>query len=173
MVFLFEQHHQAWAKDLHELFLEMLESVRALKARDAPPTQGQYRRWQKQYRRILRAGRKANPLTPQQRAMKRGKQSKAQNLLDRLEGYEEAILAFLWALELPFTNAFAERFVRTIKASCLERMIFFGESALRRAVSEFSLHYHTERVSGGMKVGQRWRFEIPFSSAGFSSRASL
>jgi hypothetical protein len=115
LVFLFEQHHQAWAKDLHDLFLEMLQSVRALKARDAPSTQRQYRHWQKQYRSILRAGRKANPLTPQQRDRKRRKQSKAQNLLDRLEGYEEAILAFLWALELPFTNNEAERAFRMMK----------------------------------------------------------
>ena len=115
LVFLFEQHHQAWAKDLHDLFLEMLQSVRALKARDAPSTPRQYRRWQKQYRSILRAGRRANPLTPQQRAMKRRKQSKAQNLLDRLEGYEDAILAFLWALELPFTNNEAERAFRMMK----------------------------------------------------------
>ncbi len=50
----------------------------------------------------------------------------------------------------PNLNAFAERFVRTIKASCLERMIFFGESALRRAVSEFALHYHTERNHQGL-----------------------
>src|SRR5206468_7218605 len=56
LVFLFEEHQQAWAKELHDLFLAMLQSVRDLKARDAPPTQKQFRRWQRQYRKILRAG---------------------------------------------------------------------------------------------------------------------
>jgi len=51
----------------------------------------------------------------------------------------------------PNLNAFAERFVRSIKESCVERMIFFGESALRRAVSEFALHYHTERNHQGLE----------------------
>jgi len=115
LVFLFEQHHQAWADDLRVLFLEMLQSVRDLKARDAPPTERQYRCWQKKYRKILRAGRRANPLSPQQRTMKRCKQSKAQNLLDRLEAYEDAILAFLWAFEVPFTNNEAERAFRMMK----------------------------------------------------------
>jgi transposase len=107
LVFLFEQHQQAWAKELHDLFLAMLKSVKALKARDGPPTRRQYLRWHKQYRKILRAG--------QQRAAKRLKQSKAQNLLDRLEGYDDAILAFLWELDLPFTNNQAERDFRMMK----------------------------------------------------------
>jgi putative transposase len=34
----------------------------------------------------------------------------------------------------PNLNAYAERFVRSIKESCLERMIFFGEESLRRAI---------------------------------------
>ena len=114
-VFLFEQHQQAWAKNLHDLFLAMLKSVSALKARDGLPTKRQFRRWQKQYRKILRAGRRANPITPQQRARKRLKQSKAQNLLDRLEEYDDHILAFLWELDLPFTNNEAERAFRMIK----------------------------------------------------------
>jgi transposase InsO family protein len=42
-------------------------------------------------------------------------------------------------------NAFAERFVRTIKEGCLDRMILFGEYALRNAVREFVAHYHLER----------------------------
>ena len=64
---------------------------------------------------LLRAGRRANPRTPQQRASKRLKQSKAQNLLDRLEGYEDGILAFLRELDLPFTNNEAERALRMMK----------------------------------------------------------
>jgi transposase InsO family protein len=41
----------------------------------------------------------------------------------------------------PNLNAYAERFVRSIKESCLNQMIFFGESSLRKAVQEFVLHY--------------------------------
>ena len=50
----------------------------------------------------------------------------------------------------PNLNAYAERFVRTIKESCLERMIFFGEYALRNAVFEFVAHYHAERNHQGL-----------------------
>ena len=61
------------------------------------------------------AGRRANPLTPEQRARKRLKQTKAQNLLERLMGYEDGILAFLWEPDLPFTNNEAERAFRMMK----------------------------------------------------------
>jgi putative transposase len=49
-----------------------------------------------------------------------------------------------------YANAYAERFVRTIKESCLERMIVFGETSLRRAVGEFITHYHIERNHQGL-----------------------
>jgi transposase InsO family protein len=45
----------------------------------------------------------------------------------------------------PNLNAFAERFVRSIKEECLDRMIFFGETTLRHALGEFVVHYHVER----------------------------
>jgi transposase InsO family protein len=47
-------------------------------------------------------------------------------------------------------NAYAERFVRTIKENCLEQMILFGEGALRNAVREFVAHYHFERNHQGL-----------------------
>jgi len=50
----------------------------------------------------------------------------------------------------PNLNAYAERFVRSIKASCLERLILFGESSLRTAVQNFVIHYHRERNHQGL-----------------------
>jgi transposase InsO family protein len=50
----------------------------------------------------------------------------------------------------PNLNAFAERFVRSIKESCLNRMILVGEGSLRRAVREFVAHYHDERNHQGL-----------------------
>jgi len=38
----------------------------------------------------------------------------------------------------PNLNAYAERFVRTIKESCLDQMILFGKLSLRQANSEFA-----------------------------------
>jgi transposase InsO family protein len=50
----------------------------------------------------------------------------------------------------PNLNAHAERFVRTIKEFCLERMILFGEGSLRKAIREFIVHYHYERNHQGL-----------------------
>jgi hypothetical protein len=50
----------------------------------------------------------------------------------------------------PNLNAYAERFVFSIKSECLERMIFFEESSLRRAVAEFVRHYHGEHNHQGL-----------------------
>ena len=49
----------------------------------------------------------------------------------------------------PNLNAYAERFVRSIKEECLNRMIFIGQASLRRAVAEFMEHYHEERNHQG------------------------
>jgi putative transposase len=45
----------------------------------------------------------------------------------------------------PNLNANVERFVRSIKESRLERLIFFGEAWLRAAIQNFVAHYHRER----------------------------
>jgi putative transposase len=45
----------------------------------------------------------------------------------------------------PNCNVFTERFVRSIKDECLDRMILFGEASLRRAHRAYDIHYHAER----------------------------
>ncbi len=50
----------------------------------------------------------------------------------------------------PNLNAHAERFVRTIKEDCLDRMLFFREDMLRRTIWEFVTHYDEERNHQGL-----------------------
>jgi hypothetical protein len=49
----------------------------------------------------------------------------------------------------PNLNAFAERWVRSVKEECLSRLIFFGEQSLRRALTEYIDHFHRERNHQG------------------------
>jgi transposase InsO family protein len=51
----------------------------------------------------------------------------------------------------PNLNAFAERFVLSIRSECLDRIVPLGERHLRRAVSEFVAHYHRERNHQGVE----------------------
>ena len=53
----------------------------------------------------------------------------------------------------PNLNAYAERWVRSVKEECLSKVILFGERSLRRAMSEYVEHYHAERNHQG--EGQR------------------
>jgi hypothetical protein len=48
------------------------------------------------------------------------------------------------------SNAHLERFLRSLKDECLDRMIFFGESSLRRATAELLSHDHGERNHQGL-----------------------
>ena len=41
----------------------------------------------------------------------------------------------------PNLNAFAERWVRSVKEECLSRLILFGEASLRRALNEYVAHF--------------------------------
>lgn len=50
----------------------------------------------------------------------------------------------------PNLNAFAERFVRSVKSECLDHLILFGDRMLRRVLREFFAHYHAERHHQGL-----------------------
>ena len=64
-------------------------------------------------------------------------------------------MKFLSAVKLPARspnlNAYAERFVRSIKSECLSQIIPLGEQHLRHAVKEYAEHYHVERNHQGLE----------------------
>jgi putative transposase len=49
----------------------------------------------------------------------------------------------------PNLNAYAERWVRSVKEECLSKVILFGERSLRRALSNYVDHFHAERNHQG------------------------
>src|SRR3984893_9886318 len=49
----------------------------------------------------------------------------------------------------PNLNAYAERWVRSVKEECLAKVILFGERSLRRALSNYVDHFHAERNHQG------------------------
>lgn len=98
----------------------------------------------------------------------------ARNLTDRAEGFlrdsqflivdrdtkftqqfrrildDAGIAVITTAFQAPNMNAFAERFVQSVKRECLDQLILFGTDHLRRALSEFASHYHRERPHQGL-----------------------
>ena len=50
----------------------------------------------------------------------------------------------------PNLNAYAERWVRSVKDEALSRLILFGERSLRHALKAYVTHFHHERPHQGM-----------------------
>ena len=74
---------------------------------------------------------------------------------------DEGIESVKIAPATPNMNAYIERFMRSIKEDCLNRMIFFGQDSLRKAVTEYLIHYHEERNHQGLDNQLIIRFEKP------------
>ena len=54
----------------------------------------------------------------------------------------------------PNLNAFAERFVLSIKSECLNRLIIVGEKHLRWVIGQYMEHYHLERPHQGVGINR-------------------
>ncbi len=55
----------------------------------------------------------------------------------------------------PNRNIFIERFIRSIKEECLDRVIPLGEAHLRELIREYIAHYHGERPHQGLSRSVR------------------
>jgi len=120
LIFLHEEHHQAWADELATLLVtakDLADAARAAgQTRVDPVTRAVITA---HYDHLLWQGWVANPWTapPADRPRRRGRppQTRAQNLLDRLRAHRASVLAFLDDLRVPFDNNQAERDLRMLK----------------------------------------------------------
>lgn len=117
LTFLAEEQGLSWAADLKTLLLDMKEATdEARKLGRAALHPLEVEDWQAQFVALVAQADATTP-TAQAPPGKKGrvKQSAARNLLDRLIEDQEAVLAFLHRLVVPFDNNQAERDVRMVK----------------------------------------------------------
>lgn len=104
--FQWEEHGEAWAEELSQFLLQQKKE----RAERGLPSAWKFKKIRAEYHAILAKGRHKHP-----RRLTRAAQSKAGNLLDRLEDYDLGVLAFLIDPVVPFTNNQAEQDIRMIK----------------------------------------------------------
>lgn len=118
LLFLEETTQQAWARTMQHLLLALKRLTDQAKARGQMGLSSALReKAVRRYRQVLHQGEQANPPARETQAKRRGrrKQSPARNLLDRLTKHEDAVLAFVHDLRVPFDNSQAERDIRMLK----------------------------------------------------------
>lgn len=123
LLFLLEKHQLEWAGEMIRLLVTMNRSVNRAKNRDQrslPPKLLQL--FTQRYDALVKRGmdheiqlQLLNPPSPKPKRRGRSKQSKAKNLLDRLESYKTETLRFMTDFRVPFDNNQAERDIRMCK----------------------------------------------------------
>jgi putative transposase len=68
-------------------------------------------------------------------------------------------------IRAPRANAYAERFVRTVRAECLDHMLILGRKHLERVLRAYVTHYNKERPHRGLSLS------MPDESSGDRTRA--
>lgn len=116
---ILEQDKQEWPREMIELLLEIKKAVEQAKVSGKSHlTSIQIEDFLQRYGQIIEKGLAENPPPdPGDKPGKRGKkkQSKAKNLLDRLDEHRREVLAFMYDFRIPFDNNQAERDIRMTK----------------------------------------------------------
>jgi transposase len=123
LIYLVEREGQEWAAELIDVLVLAQRQVEAARARGAQEMDAATREAiECEYRRLVQEGWQANPAAAEPASAppagpRRGRaaQSKARNLLARLDGSERETLAFVDDFDVPFENNQAERDLRMMK----------------------------------------------------------
>lgn len=115
---ILEQDKQEWPKNMIDLLLEIKKAVDERRATSDKLDPVQIKGFEERYDQVIENGMAENPPPisrgqPGRRGRK--KQSKAKNLLDRLNEHRQKALAFMYDFNIPFDNNQAERDVRMMK----------------------------------------------------------
>jgi len=100
-----------WAQNFHAFIIDLYE--RSDKGKAAIPPKEQVKALQK-YQELLQQADSEEP-PPTQKPRGKPKQTKGRNLFDRLAKHQDAVLAFAFHAQVPFTNNQAERDIRPTK----------------------------------------------------------
>jgi putative transposase len=65
----------------------------------------------------------------------------------------EGIRVIKTPVRSPQANAYAERWVRTVRTECLDRMLILGRGHLERVLWEYVRHYNRQRPHRGIDLG--------------------
>jgi hypothetical protein len=120
LIFLSERYPQKWIEPLKDLLLKIKAKVETAKEKGQTALSIRQRNFfLKAYDQLIARGLRANP-PPKETDRKPGqrgklKQTRARNLLLRLQKYKASVLAFMDDFNVPFDNNQAERDLRMMK----------------------------------------------------------
>lgn len=118
LTFIHEQDQQEWAGQMKALLLDIKDTVESVQLQAERLDDATIRKFERQYRRIIKTGHQENPspvITNPVKKRGKPKQSPAKNLLDRFEKHPKEILAFMYDFNVPFDNNQGERDIRMTK----------------------------------------------------------
>ncbi len=120
LIFVFEQFHQKWAKEMIDCLLDIKMAVDTAKISEEKMLSSEkIIAFETRFKAIIKQGFSENKLPKQKPGTKkkRGRVAKPKpyNLVDRLDKHRSEILAFMYDFNVPFDNNSAERDVRMVK----------------------------------------------------------